>query len=236
MERGQDALHEGSSDGDGTEPTTSPATLGYPAAMLSMDLAAGLDASLLKAVAGLRTGALTAVMTLLSAWWMKGLVIAGLGTVADLRRRPDRLPWTPPLAGAALAVAALLSGALKDIFGRVRPSLADPALTALVAVPGDPSFPSGHATSAFAAAGVVAALHPRLRAPVLVLAALIALSRVYLGVHFSTDVIAGAALGLSIATVVVAVGRRLGAAPVRQPFTRTRLTARMRAWRATAPT
>ena len=204
--------------------------------MLGSDLVAGLDARLLEAVGGLRSGPLTTAMTLLSAWWMKGLVIAGLGTVADLRRSPNRLPWTPPLAGAALLAAALLSAALKDLVGRVRPSLADPTLTALIAVPSDPSFPSGHATSAFAAAGVVAALHPRLRTPALVLATLIALSRVYLGVHFASDILAGAALGLSISVVVVAVGRRLGAPPVRQPFTRTRIAARMRAWRATAPT
>ena len=56
--------------------------------------------------------------------------------------------------------------------------------------------------TAFAVAGAVALLAPRLRWPVLGLAALIAFSRVYLGVHFWIDVLAGAALGLAIGLCV----------------------------------
>ncbi|HEX2507845.1 MAG TPA: phosphatase PAP2 family protein, partial [Miltoncostaeaceae bacterium] len=75
--------------------------------------------------------------------------------------------------------------------------------------PGDASMPSGHAATAAAAAGVVALLHPRLRAPLAALVAAIALSRVYLGVHYPSDVIVGAALGLAIAWIVVALARRV---------------------------
>jgi len=205
--------------------------------MHAMDLVTSVDRWLVEAAAGLRSAPLTAVMTLLSAWWVKGLLIAGIGTAADLRTRPRRLPATPLIAGVALVAASLASGALKDLAGRLRPPLADDALSALVALPADASFPSGHATSAFAAAGVVAALHPRLRAPVIGLAALVAVSRVYLGVHYPSDVLAGAALGLAIAAVAVALGRRIGAAPaLPTPFTRTRLSARMRAWRSSPST
>jgi undecaprenyl-diphosphatase len=59
-------------------------------------------------------------------------------------------------------------------------------------------MPSGHAMNAFAGAVLLAAAVPRARWPLLVLAALIALSRVYLGVHFPSDVIAGALLGSAI--------------------------------------
>lgn len=205
--------------------------------MPAADLVASADRWLVDAVAGMRVAPLTVLMTLLSAWWVKGLLIAGIGTAADLRARPRRLPATPLLAGAALLAASLASGALKDAVGRLRPPLAHDSLTALVTLPADSSFPSGHATSAFAAAGVVAALHPRLRAPVLALAALIGLSRVYLGVHYPTDVVAGAALGLGIAAVAVALGRRIGAAPaLPTPFTRVPLGARMRAWRSSPST
>lgn len=204
--------------------------------MLLVDLVAGADRWLVEIVAASRCAPLTAVMTLLSAWWVKGLLIAGVGLFADLAVRPRRLPPTPVVAAVALVAASLASGALKDLVGRVRPPLAHDSFTALVTLPADPSFPSGHATSAFAAAGVVAAMHPRLRAPVLALAALVALSRVYLGVHYPTDVLAGALLGLAIAAVAVASARLTGRVAARTPFTRLALGARMRAWRSSPST
>lgn len=204
--------------------------------MLLVDLVAGADRWLAEVVAATRSAPLTAVMTLLSAWWVKGVLIAGIGVAADLRARPRRLPATALIAAPALIAASLASGGVKDAFGRLRPPLAHDSLTALVSLPSDPSFPSGHATTAFAAAGVVAALHPRLRAPVLALAGLVALSRVYLGVHYPTDVVAGALLGLLIAAVAVTTGRRMGAAPAPTPFTRVALATRMRAWRSSPST
>ena len=66
--------------------------------------------------------------------------------------------------------------------------------------------------TAFAVAAAVALLAPRLRWPVLGLAALIGFSRVYLGVHFWLDVLAGAALGLAIGLSVGVVGPRARAA------------------------
>jgi undecaprenyl-diphosphatase len=91
----------------------------------------------------------------------------------------------------------------------VRPALAEPGVTALVSVPGDAGMPSGHAATAAAAAGVVALLHPRLRLPLISLFAAIGLSRVYLGVHYPSDVLAGLALGLAVAWIVVAGARRV---------------------------
>ena len=81
-------------------------------------------------------------------------------------------------------------------------------------MPHSSSMPSGHATTAFAAAVAVGLVHPRLRWPLLVLAALVAVSRVWLGVHYLTDVIAGAALGTSVALVPVgSVSRRVATHP-----------------------
>ena len=62
-------------------------------------------------------------------------------------------------------------------------------------LPSSSSLPSGHAATAFAAAAAVGSFHPRLRVPLYALAAVVALSRVYLGVHFWFDIAAGAALG-----------------------------------------
>ena len=121
---------------------------------------------------------------------------------------PARRPWTAALATVALLAASLSSALLKDAFDRVRPALAEPGVTALVPIPADASMPSGHAATAAAAAGVVALLHPRLRLPLLALVAAIGLSRVYLGVHYPSDVLAGLALGAGVAWLVVAAARR----------------------------
>jgi undecaprenyl-diphosphatase len=70
------------------------------------------------------------------------------------------------------------------------------------------SFPSGHTATAFACATVLAHFVPRWRVPFFVLAALIGLSRVYNGMHYPTDVLAGAVLGVLIALLLLAVVRR----------------------------
>jgi membrane-associated phospholipid phosphatase len=142
-------------------------------------------------------------MVLLSAWWVKGLVIGGLAGVADLRRRA--VPWTFLWATVAGLLAWGLSSLVKDAVDRPRP-FADGGIHAVGRLPGGSSFPSGHAATAFAAATVVAILAPRLRVPAHVLAALVAFSRVYLGVHFLSDVLAGAVLGIGVGLLVSAVG------------------------------
>jgi undecaprenyl-diphosphatase len=69
------------------------------------------------------------------------------------------------------------------------------------------SFPSGHAATAFAGAVTLAFFFPRWRVPFLVLACLIALSRLYNGDHYPTDVIVGAAVGTAIALLLRAAIR-----------------------------
>jgi membrane-associated phospholipid phosphatase len=76
------------------------------------------------------------------------------------------------------------------------------------------SFPSGHTATAFAGAVVLAALVPRLRIAWFALACLIGYSRLYNGVHYPTDVAAGALLGASTALLLrEAVRRRSRRAP-----------------------
>jgi undecaprenyl-diphosphatase len=144
----------------------------------------------------------------LSDWWVKSLVIIGICLIADLRTRRRELPLATILAAVAYLAAGGLDNILKNAFDRPRPPLADAAVHPLVPVPHSASMPSGHAATAFAAAGVVAYFHPRLRAPVLALAALIAISRVWLGVHYLSDVLVGAALGLAVAALLVLAVRR----------------------------
>lgn len=102
---------------------------------------------------------------------------------------------------------SLLATLLKRLIGRARPLHLD-ELGTLTVKPLQldwtfAGFPSGHATTAFAFAVIMASvLGPRWRWPLLILATLIALSRVVTGVHFLTDVVAGAALGTFGAVLV----------------------------------
>jgi undecaprenyl-diphosphatase len=155
---------------------------------------AELDRTVVEALASLRSGPATAVFVAASAWWFKGLVLTGIGGFADVARR--RLPWTMIFAGLAAAAASGACGLVKEIVDRARPAVADPTFATVVPTPATDAFPSGHATAAFAAAVAVAVVYPRLRWPLLLLAALVAVSRVYLGVHFPLDVVAGALLGV----------------------------------------
>jgi membrane-associated phospholipid phosphatase len=162
----------------------------------ALQLLVSLDQDAIRATSELRCGPATAILTLASAWWVKGPLLVGAGWCADLRSRRV-FPLVALAAALSFFVASGLNAALKALVDRSRPPDAI-GFDALVGVPASPSFPSGHAMSAFAVAGAVALLAPRLRWPVLGLAAVIGFSRVYLGVHFWLDVLAGATLGLAI--------------------------------------
>ncbi len=88
---------------------------------------------------------------------------------------------------------------LKNLVERSRPFDAIQALTPLIPRPHDFSFPSGHTASSFAAAGVFFRRLPRrLGVPAIILAALIAFSRLYVGVHYPSDVLFGMLSGLAL--------------------------------------
>jgi undecaprenyl-diphosphatase len=166
------------------------------------------DRVLLEAIDGLRWQPLTVMFVLLSAWWMKGVAFVAVGAVGDVRaKRP--LPVATLIAAISVGIGSLVVALLKESIDRPRPAHADPGIATAVETPGSPSFPSGHTATAFAAAAVVGAIYPRLRWPLYSLAALVGLSRIYLGVHFTLDVLAGAILGISIGLCLAWIGQRL---------------------------
>lgn len=88
---------------------------------------------------------------------------------------------------------------LKNVICRVRPCNQFPDVPLLITRPDSFSFPSGHSGSSFAAATAIFLCHKRIGICALILAFLIAFSRVFLFVHYPTDIIAGAILGILFA-------------------------------------
>ena len=106
------------------------------------------------------------------------------------------------LTVVAVALADWSATGLKALFDRERPPLRLPEPEPLIRVPDSGSFPSGHAATSFAGATILALAFPRLAVPLYVLATAVAFSRVYVGVHYPLDIVAGAALGVAVALAV----------------------------------
>jgi undecaprenyl-diphosphatase len=115
--------------------------------------------------------------------------------------RRARGVWQMTLAiGFAVLVA---DAALKPAFQRARPFQASADVRVIAPQPVNHSFPSGHAATAFAGAAALSRLWPGVRAGLWALACLIALSRVYVGVHYPLDVLGGAIVGMGAAAFVI---------------------------------
>ena len=108
------------------------------------------------------------------------------------------------MAIAALILSTILGeGILKHVVKRIRPSANIPAVNLLIAKPLSYSFPSGHTTSSFAVAGVLAKYFKKYALEFFSLASLISFSRLYLYVHYPTDVLAGIVLGLACSGIII---------------------------------
>lgn len=105
----------------------------------------------------------------------------------------------------SLTICLLLGNeVLKELFARQRPFLIN-EISLLIAPPGGYSFPSGHTMSSFAAAAAIALTHKSAAKWAYILAALIAFSRIYLYVHFLTDVLFGALFGILFGWIGTAI-------------------------------
>lgn len=103
---------------------------------------------------------------------------------------------------ALLCGVIIGNGFLKNLIARPRPCWIDSSVSLLIKNPTDYSFPSGHTLASFEGAAVIFLYNKKAGVLAYILASLIAFSRLYLFVHYPTDVLAGMILGISIAVAV----------------------------------
>jgi undecaprenyl-diphosphatase len=154
-----------------------------------------IDRAGVEALSGLHWPVLTPIMKFVSYTGVHQVVflLVAVGVAFKLRR-------VSPVAMTVVAMfaAGQLDGFLKALIGRPRPPIGDHNVHALIPLPADPSMPSGHALTSFTCAVVLGHFAPRLRLPLLVFAGVVSFSRPYLGVHYPSDVIVGAFLGVAL--------------------------------------
>ena len=156
-----------------------------------------------------RCDALNGAMRFITSLGNAGAVWIALTLALLVFRRTRR-------AGACCALALVFSllltnVVLKNWVQRARPYLDLEGLNLLIRRPSEFSFPSGHASSSFAAGWTMLRMLPgKHGVSALVLAILIALSRLYVGVHYPTDVLGGAVVGVIASELAMFLARRRG--------------------------
>lgn len=153
-----------------------------------------MEIKILDLIQRLRTPFIDSVMCFITSLGNAGMIWIFLTVVLLLIPRTRK-------SGAILMTAlifdlVLCNGILKNVFARVRPCDVNTAVQLLIPRPNDYSFPSGHTAASFAAtAALFLAGEKKLWKPALVLAMLIAFSRLYLYVHYPTDILGGILVG-----------------------------------------
>ena len=166
-------------------------------------LAESFDLPILEWIAGhLRCGFLDAVMPIITAFGNGGIFWIALSLVLMLIPKYRKAGFSMGLALLMGLVVCNLT--LKPLVARIRPydyqlEHFGKTVSLLIATPHDFSFPSGHTIASFEAATALLLHDRRLGIPAMVLAVLIAFSRLYLYVHYPTDVLASVVLGIGFA-------------------------------------
>lgn len=144
-------------------------------------------------------------MMIHAASWGEAIFIALIAVwflVGWIRGLPrDRQGALTALIGAGMAL--LVNQIILHLWARPRPFVAHPeTVHLLLRHATDPSFPSDHASPAFAIAGVLVLFHRRLGVLALLVAAFMCYARVYVGDHYPGDVAAGAVIGIVVAVIL----------------------------------
>ena len=142
-------------------------------------------------------------------WWMIGATRGGdgwfwvaCGLILLISRDADS--YSALLAAAVASLAGIVVfRALKNLVGRERPCNREPHCWAKLLPPDRFSFPSGHSITAFAVAVPLSHFYPTAEPGLLFIAGNVAISRIMLGMHFLSDVIAGMLLGAGLGYLAV---------------------------------
>lgn len=152
------------------------------------------------------TGWAHGVMTVYALWaGLVALAVVWACCWATVRSRDDgyRSLAGVLLTGGATMVALALNQIIGPLVDRPRPVVAMPHVLLLLPHGADPSFPSDHAMVAGAFVGGLAVVHRRWATLAGVLAVFLAFARVYVGVHYPTDVAGGLLIGAAVAVLLV---------------------------------
>ncbi|MDE5910364.1 MAG: phosphatase PAP2 family protein [Lachnospiraceae bacterium] len=135
------------------------------------------------------------IMKLITTLGNAGILWIILTILLLIPERTRKIGW---MSASALLFSLLINNiVLKNLVARVRPYNAIEGLIPIIKKPSEFSFPSGHAASSFASACILYRKLPKkFGIPILILAILISFSRLYVGVHYPTDVLAGAVTGI----------------------------------------
>lgn len=167
-----------------------------------------MELSILHAIQNIHTPWLDPVMIFVSFLGNGGLFWIALSVVLVCFKKTRRCGILMMIAMAVCFVAGNL--VLKNLVARPRPFVADPSVILKVPMPGEYSFPSGHTMNGFSAAMVIFLHDRKAGGAALCFAALIAFSRMYLFVHFPTDILGGFIIGIAAALLSVKViGKKL---------------------------
>lgn len=145
-----------------------------------------------------RTPVLDKIMNAVTSMGDKGLLAVLICIILLFSRKYKKAGC---IAGISLIMEFILVNlVLKNAVGRIRPYDMVEGLVCITRMPHDFSFPSGHTGSSFAVAGAILLNMPKKYGiTAIVIAAAIGFSRLYLGVHYPTDVLAGAVIGMATA-------------------------------------
>lgn len=147
------------------------------------------------------------IMIILTRLGEQGLIWIAIALLLMIRRKTRYISFV--VLGALVLNALLGEVLLKNLIQRARPFVGAAKVNLLITKPLSYSFPSGHTASSFAAAGVLSHYFKKYAPVFFILASLIAFSRLYLYVHYPTDVLGGIILGLISSRIAIYTFNRL---------------------------